>query len=195
MAAALPKHQRAELESRAWDLAQRAWTQRRIARELGVSQPAVCGMLARVNSRVLKRLEADVALKKAEQTQILEHLLDEAVQAWDRSKTPRKRASKKTTSRQSGVAGPDGNPVAPNESSIQEATERDGDPAFIGLARDILADIRTIWGLDAPARVESRGILTVAEIAKNIEIKVASYEANESDEAAQLDGPGDGDRE
>src|SRR4051812_6753892 len=69
-------------ETRAWAMRQACATQDAIAQELGVSQPAVSQILARVEKRVLADLRAEVERCKVRQTAQLEHVACEAILAW-----------------------------------------------------------------------------------------------------------------
>lgn len=115
----------AEHERRAWALRQRGWTQERIAEELKLTQRGVGVILARLSKRYLASLGNDVNRHRAQQTTRLEHILDEAMQAWERSRD---------------AEGSDG-----------------AVPAFLDQARGALADLRKLWGLDAPKRHELTG--------------------------------------
>ena len=73
-------------ENRAWDLrVNHAWTQQRIAAEIGVSHSAV-DAISRLARRVTKQLEAEVRSEIVRQLAILNHIVDEAMQAWEASK-------------------------------------------------------------------------------------------------------------
>jgi predicted transcriptional regulator len=70
----------------AWSLAQRGRTQGEIATELGITQPSVSKILARVEQRVLGELAASVQDRKLRHAVRLEYLCREAVDAWESSK-------------------------------------------------------------------------------------------------------------
>src|SRR5512135_2362953 len=100
-----------------------------------VSQAAVFKMLRRVEDRCLERMAKRVEQVKARQSAQLEFLGSEAIAAWDRSKKPGSKVRRKV--------GADG------EETMTEATGRDGDPRFLTVAREILADERRLWGLSS----------------------------------------------
>jgi hypothetical protein len=115
--------------------------QGRIAWELGISQPAVCKILRRVERHVLARMEADVRAVKAKQAGRLEYIVDQAMLAWNNSKESIE--SRVTT---------DVNLVG-CETAIRRAMTRQGpgDPRFLAVALQALAAERKLWGLDAVA--------------------------------------------
>lgn len=127
-----------EHERRAWELRTRGWSQTRIGAELSLDQSTISKALQRVSARVLAELRPQVEAMKAEQTAQLEHLLDEAVQAWERSRRPK-------------VTTADGDDVK------TVTLETAGEPRFLAEARALLTSIRDLWGLDAPAKQEVTG--------------------------------------
>jgi predicted transcriptional regulator len=74
-------------EELAWQLRIKGWTTTRIAQELQIQQPAVSKILQRVEARAIKQLDAEIGGFKVRQATQLEHMLDEALQAWEKSKT------------------------------------------------------------------------------------------------------------
>jgi hypothetical protein len=111
-------------------------SQRAIGDRLGVSQPMVCKILARVEERALRELTATVELIKARQTMALDHIACEALQAWERSKRPARSR----------------NTVVDADGRRRERTVKGqcGDPRFLAEARGALAEVRAIWGLARP---------------------------------------------
>src|SRR4051812_4113563 len=73
-------------EEQAFDLSQQGKSTRTIARELGISHVAVWKHLCRVNTRCLKELGGKVEASKFLQSAQLDHLLEETIAAWERSK-------------------------------------------------------------------------------------------------------------
>jgi predicted transcriptional regulator len=130
-------------ELRAWDLRCSGMTQARVAQTLGVSQATVSRWLARVERRELRRMSRRVRRAKALQSETLEHVVDEALQAWERSKLPRKRARRSSTS---GVLDGTGNPAAVDATDVEQ---RDGDPAYLDAAMAALREHAVLWGLYA----------------------------------------------
>jgi hypothetical protein len=178
LAANLPKNVRADLETKAWRLSQRCWTQSRIAEELGVSQRTVSAMLDRVHRRVLAELNKQVELQKVVLTQQLFQIIDEAYQAWERSKKPKRKASK--------VTGRGGKPDSPDV-RLEEATDRDGDNTFLGTIMQAQDRICRLWGLDVQQLDDSGRGNTVSEIVLRLKANAERFEARR-----QLPAPGAG---
>ena len=126
---------------------EQGWSQRQIAAELEISQPAVSKILHRVEDRVSQDVPAAVERQKVRQTLRLEHLYTESVRAWEQSKADT------TRRRQRKTTGPDqaGTTVAELVTDHQH-----GDPRFLEQSRRVLADLRALWGLDAPQKVDVR---------------------------------------
>jgi hypothetical protein len=119
--------------------------QHEIAQALGVSQPAVSKMLRRIEERLLIDLSWRVDRQRARQSLRLEFIYAESVRAWRASQADGLRRRQRKT---------DG----PNRSGSTTVAElvsenRHGDPRFLDEARRALADLRTLWGVDAPERV------------------------------------------
>lgn len=145
-------------EETAWELRQKCWTTTRIAQHLGISRQAVDKILDRVEARVLKRLDSRVGRSKARQTHQLEWIAEQASVAWERSTRDAETVKTVIEPRDDGAG--DGDEDGDGAEGIAEATIREertvkgqaGDPALLNQARGALADIRKIWGLDAPIK-------------------------------------------
>jgi len=180
--------QTVEHERKAWAFRCRGWSQNRIAAELGLSQPGVCKMLGRIESRELKRLTKNVERLKVSQNGQLEHVIEEAVDAWHRSKTPKKRAARRTTADDGQGDGQGGG----GEVQTTEIIERDGDPSHLYCAMVAMGNQRSLWGLDVmPALSEPAA--SVAELARDLLTRGATYENRKQAEEGQGGHPaGDG---
>jgi len=137
-------------ELRALELQTQGWSQHQIAAELGISQPAVSKLLKRVELRLLMEMRDTVERQKARQTLRLEHLYAEAMRAWDASKTDATRRRQRKTD---GAGGGAGSTVA--ELVIENSH---GDPRYLEQARKSQADLRKVWGVDAPEKVDVRAL-------------------------------------
>jgi predicted transcriptional regulator len=170
---------RVSQQSEAWAFRQRGWTQARIAEKLGVNQSTVCRWLDTIERRELARLSKRVESQKVRQTAILELIVDESLQAWDRSKTPRKRASKKTAG---GILGKNGQPIDATQTDVQD---RDGDPAHLNTAMQAMREARRLWGLDAPTKRETNddgGSMSVASVVARMKANAAGHDAKGGDD-------------
>src|SRR5262245_16948528 len=76
---------------RAWELSIAGWTQREIARELGVSQPAVKKMLDRAAREIMRDLRSSTDRHVARLMSGLDLVEREVTAAWQQSKTERTR--------------------------------------------------------------------------------------------------------
>lgn len=134
---------------------QKMHTEAEIAVELGITQSAVSQMLKRISSKVLDRLTSQAEEIKAAQTAQLEQIASESMRGWERSQTAAE--SERTVTEEVMLEGtqPDGAKVQiPSiKQTITKTTEyQAGDPRFLDQARGALADIRDIWGLEAPKK-------------------------------------------
>jgi hypothetical protein len=155
-------------EVKAWSLRARGWTETRIAVELGVNQSSVSRMLERIEARELARMSASVERTKVVHHAQLDHVIEESLDAWYRSKLPRKRAARKTSGEGDGGGG--------DEVQTTEVIERDGDTGYLYAAMQAMGAQRSLWGLDvAPALQEPAA--TVAELAKDVLSKASAYQA------------------
>jgi predicted transcriptional regulator len=192
VAANLSKEQRAEKRRRAWSLRQRGWTEQRIADELQVNQSTVSRYLDQLTRRSIANLDDRIARDFLATLGILDHAIDEAAQAWERSKKPRKKASKRT-----GAGGKAG----PGEQTTAESTERDGDPAFWQILLSALDRKRQLLALDerfAPPKSDDgpgHGGMTVLDALAEAEARDAEYDpdpdGDATDEADPDPGPAD----
>lgn len=120
-----------ERERQAWSLTQRGRTQGEIATELGITQPSVSKILARLEQRVLGELAGSVQELELRQAARLEYLYREAVDAWESSK-----------------------PISAVDGSAAAERRAPGDRRFLAEARTVLADLRRLW--DWMRRLRSR---------------------------------------
>jgi hypothetical protein len=114
-----------------------------------VTQQAVSKMLQRIEERMLKDMSAKVKRMKVWQTTALQKLYRDARDAWEESKKPQKSLTTKH-----GPAGENGEPGQVKE-SLSVLRDQDGDPRYLEQARQALADIRKIWGVDEPAQTKN----------------------------------------
>jgi hypothetical protein len=172
----IDRDKRIENEHRAWELRQRGYSQMRIAQILHVDQGTVSRYLSHASKRCLSQLQDKVAHHKAELSLQLDHLIDESLQAWERSKAPKKKAAKREGGGKHGLGG----------GTVQEIQDRDGDPAFLDRAIAAMDRKRALWGLDEPppvVDVQAQG-KTFAEMVSDLE------EANRKhDERGPAPGP------
>jgi hypothetical protein len=119
-------------------------TQHQIAEALSISQPAVSKIARRVEERLLADLAYKAERQRARQTLRLEHIYGHAMQAWQDSKQEGLRRRQRKTEHDGGAGTTVAELVSEN---------RHGDPCYLDEARKALADMRKLWGIDAPERV------------------------------------------
>ena len=152
----VPSELARQREQVAFDLAAtKGLTETQIAEELAkqglgeVTQQAVSKMLCRVEERMLKETSGKVKRKKVRHEAALMKIYRDAMAAWEESKKPQKSLTTKQ-----GPAGENGEPGKVKESQ-SVLRDQDGDPRYLDQARQALADIRKIWGVDEPAQTKN----------------------------------------
>jgi len=128
-------------EQRAMQLAAQGATQTEIARDLGISQPAVSKLLRRVEVRVFNETVRARGGHKARVMLRLEFLFRESLHAWERSKADTTRRRQRKVLGATGSGGSIAEVVVENQH---------GDPRYLEQARKALADATKLWGLDLP---------------------------------------------
>ena len=164
------KEELATIEREAWTLRMRGWTGDRIADHLGVHRTTVHRMLSRIERRLADKFEDDAREVKGRQTALLERIAESALEQWERScgnatktRTVSKRVERKPDSGERASDYVEDVPadLDEDEAHVVERTSEEwgqcGNPALLAQARGALADVRTIWGLDAPKRQEVTG--------------------------------------
>jgi len=149
------------------ELAVLGWTQQEIATEVHVSQAAVSKLLARADERALRELSARIERHKVRQTQRLERVFAESMRAWEQSKADTTRRRQRQSTGRGGTGASD---MTVAEVVMQT---HHGDPRYLDTARKAMADLRRIWGLDAPQQVavspaDPYAALTEAELLDRI---------------------------
>ena len=148
-----------DLELRIWTLLSEGKSPSAIAREVGIARQSVHRIIRRVEAKYNQAIGATVERLKARQARALWAVVDEAVDAWERSKQPLRRVRKESgnrgpgnsrSGRRSGKRTGDSSSGARTDLTRTEVESRVGDPRFLAQAREALADIRKLYGLDAP---------------------------------------------
>lgn len=142
----------AENERRAWELRLQGWTERRIGDELGVHRSTVGKMLQRMEKRLAAEFRDHAEEVKARQTGRLERLFEELVEQWRRSCEDG--VTETTVEGRCQVDKTTGEIVPLPTETRRTVSGQSGNPALLAQALKALADIRAIWGLDAPKRTD-----------------------------------------
>ncbi len=165
--------QHLEREMTVWDWSCRGKSERWIAREMGLSHTGIGLIIDRVEARLEKRFLKRAARRKVTQCGQLEHIVQEAMDAWERSKLPRKKAASRT------VEGGEGDGAG--EVTTSEIVERDGDCQYLYAAMAGMSNERSLLGLDvAPALQEASA--SVAELVKDMVARGSEFEKAEASE-------------
>lgn len=138
-------------DERIWELRSKGMSQSAIGEIVGVDQCTVSTSLKRISERVIKTMTDEVGKEKLILTRQYEHIVSEAMAAWEASKKASRTVRKTTRT-------PGGEGVEPEEEVIvQEARDQTGDPVYLETAMKAMAEVKKIWGLDAPQKHELSG--------------------------------------
>jgi len=161
---------------------ERGHTQAELAKTLGVSQPAISKIVRRIEERLAEEVAASARRLRTRQTLRLEYLFRESMTAWDASKAETLQRRQRKTE---GAAGP-GQTVAELVSE-----NRYGDPRFLETARRLLEDLRAVWGLNAPGRLEVTGVADLSPAALQAELagQEAAYHRIRQTETLSISTP------
>lgn len=135
----------------AWRLRVQGWTQGKIAAELNVTQQSVSEMLQKIEARLAEQFTAEALEIKARQTAQLEAVYEEAMEQWRRSCQDLQR--EQVVSGRVKVTEMGGVYNLPDQHTTT-VEGQSGNPALLEKAMKALADIRAIWGLDAPKKTD-----------------------------------------
>lgn len=167
MGSIIPEEITLERERLAWKWrTQEGWTQARIAEKLGITQSAVSYMLARISKRVLVELDEMAVEAKVTQVHLLGKIIDESLQAWERSKQAIKTLNRTVVKKpvEAGGKGADGSPITEETvTTSQGARGSSGDSRFLAEARAAMADIRKILDIEPDRRMIIRWQDTLPE--------------------------------
>lgn len=121
-------------------------TQHQIAANLGISQPAVSKIERRIEERLLADAAYQAERQRARQTLQLRYIYGEALDAWHASKADAVRRRQRKAEGVGAAGGSVAGVVAENQH---------GDPRYLEVARKALGDLRDVWGVNAPERIEA----------------------------------------
>jgi hypothetical protein len=127
-------------DKEAWDLCILGWTHKRIADKLLLERSTVTKILQRVSTKASQQLLKDSVAEKMRQVELLKFIVDECMQAWERSKQQAQKASKTVTEKG-------------EERTTQSAEGQVGDVRYLAQAQSAMADIRKVLGLDYPLKL------------------------------------------
>jgi DNA-binding CsgD family transcriptional regulator len=122
-----------DLELRIWKLLSEGKTPSAIARDVGIARQSVHRIIRRVEAKYNQAIGATVERLKARQARTLWAVVDEAVDAWERSKQPARRVRK-----ESGQSG-----------SSRGGSRSNCDHTDL-TRTDVQSRVGKLYGLDAP---------------------------------------------
>ena len=129
--------------------------QRAIASAFHVSQQYVSQTVRKIDQWLAPQWMESIREMKANHTERLLHIFREAMAAWERSKLDAVAVTTKTGNKPGEQGGP-------YDETATQTRGQSGNPTFLSEARGALAEIRKIWGADAPLKVEHSGEVRVA---------------------------------
>jgi hypothetical protein len=134
-----------------------------VAADAGISPRAVLTIVNRESKALANRLTGDLRLVAAQQTQALHSIAREAVAAFRRSKMPQRSITRPLSQARIDSADENAHPGSLSEDQPGKAwlagTETISDPKggearHLDIALKALADVRRIWGLEAPSKLD-----------------------------------------
>jgi hypothetical protein len=137
----LPRELKLEREERIWKRRCQFWAVNRIAAEENLSSSVVTKILYKIFMERHRRLQDDVERVRLEKIHQLEYIADEAMQAWERSKTQFIREKEVESSDGLG---------RPSSQTTKEIHQLIGDPRYLLTAIKAQEGIRKILGIEAP---------------------------------------------
>lgn len=144
-----------ERQLNVWYLRQEGMTEAKIAATLGVNRALVIKDLDTVTNRLMRRMDSMAERIKLEQTYQLQHVLSEALEAWEASKKPAKRNTTKQYQQPATLPNPVNVPA--NQASIQmqltsaihtiSTSDRTGNVEYLNVALQTMEQLRKLWGI------------------------------------------------
>jgi hypothetical protein len=132
-----------------WSLQLQGKTPTQIGLEVGIARPSVHRIIRRVERRYRELTIATVDELKRRQDRALSAMVEEALEAFERSKQPAQRVRRTHGNRCASSSVAEGDHGDFTERQIQM---RIGDVRYLAEARAALADLRKLYGLDSTIR-------------------------------------------
>lgn len=135
-----------ELEQQVWTLLSKGKTPTAIGQEVGIARESVHRLIRRVERRYRESILVTVDELKSKHARALSAVVEEALEAFERSKQPA-HLVRRTTGKKGGITLADGSDAALSEKQVETQV---GDVRYLTEARGALTDIRKIYGIGAP---------------------------------------------
>ena len=133
-----------------------------LARAYKMTRAGIYRIIKRVAAELAPQLAAEVAERKATVHHMLMGVLERAAAGWERS------VGISETVREEPVMGSGGRPLKGVKKRIVTRRAGPGNPAFLTEMRGVLADLRRMWGMDSPTKVEAEELPTQMDIAEKM---------------------------
>lgn len=127
-------------------------SQKRAARRFEITQGYVSKICSRVDDWLARTYMGQIRQIKANHTQRLEYIYNQAMSAWRRSQ--RDEVTETETDKNYGMH--------PGSETKKTRRAQAGAAAFLSEARAAINEIRNIWGANAPLQIEHAGEVRVA---------------------------------
>lgn len=178
-----------------WELrTTKSLTQAQIANQLQLSQGQVSRILNRVREKMRQSTAEEVELEKYVQLDTLRLIVAQNLEAWEKSKKPKKRVGRTEKflkpGKQPGAPEPDLEAQDKEVATSQAVEEVAGDPRYLDMAMKAMAEIRMLLGMNAPTKIaftDPTGKQGVSPFQVNV-IKVRDYVALEREQADLVEG-------
>jgi hypothetical protein len=167
----LNRAQLVEREELVWEHSAKGWSNRRIAREMGLSHPGVAKILERIEARALRQLATKVENQKIRLTQQLIYIVETATDSWRSSNQPRTRVTERKTE-------------GGDTQVSTEVVEQSGDRGHLHTAMSAMDRIARIWGLEVLAAGQD-SLHSMSALAADLVKRAKQYEQGK----APVDSP------
>lgn len=146
----------------------RGRTLRDVGEEFGLAHNTIHDIREKVRRYLIPKLQREIMGIKADQTNSLEHIFCECMEAWEKSKTP--------PTEEIDHVDAEG-----ETTHTLKKKSTAGEPAFINQARGALADIRSLWGIDKHYELQGQDALNPSGMDReDYQLKIAQAQLNEA---------------
>jgi hypothetical protein len=126
-------------------------SQGELAKRIGKPLSTLSALLNRIDRWLIPHMMDRIREVKANHTSRLLHIYETSMKEWEKSKKPRIQVRKR----------PSAGDAKKMELVDTTAENRPGEGRFLQIAMSALGDIRKMWGMDAPEKVEGETTLRV----------------------------------
>ena len=173
------------------DAAEMRSTYTELGTKHNLSRDRIAQIIRNESERVADELTQDRRAEAARQTAALKYIVREAISAFHRSQEPHRSITKwGTAGRAPDPDNENGNPGSRFESApvvhepgtetghaVETIRSQAGDPRHLEVALKALADIRKIWGLESPIKVDLSATVDVRSVGERLEEVTAELQS------------------